>query len=96
MKPDNALVLPVPCDMFEVSVEDALCLIGFNPLSMGYLLELRHGGEFNSFQANKIAAGLIKTFDNTAINVAYDASYDRDEWLITDIQSGRCVHSYGA
>ena len=96
MKPNDALSLSVLCYLTQTAIEDSLNLLEFEPLKRGYLFEIRVTKGWHDLESNMIAIWLIKLFDNVAVNVVYDESFERDEWMITDIQSGRCVHSYGA
>lgn len=90
--PSKPIRMPVSCSLCQTSIEDALCLLGFEPLSKGYLLKLTVNDR-GALEAAKVAEWLLGTFRNIAIYVIVDEKVKGDSWYLQDIETRKMVWS---
>jgi len=81
-----------PCSLCQVGIEDALCLLGFEPLSKGYLFKLIVNDR-SAFDDARVSEFMLDTFRNVAIYVSVDEEVEGDNWYLQDIETQKIAWS---
>lgn len=95
-KPKDAILLPIACDLTSTAIADAIDRMDIDITCGAHLFAVKIN-KINITYSHEVVTEFNRRFDNLVMRAdIWEESTDRDEWMLTHIESGKAVYSTGA